>query len=117
MVTHVVLELTGRPWRPPLGPIALHSCDRPVCVAPWHLSWGTSARNNAEMVARGRQRNARGMQHPRAKLTAGQVQEARQLYAAGEVSRRDLARRFGVAASTMHYVLTGKTWADNRQEQ
>lgn len=33
---------------------ALHSCDRPVCCAPWHLRWGTAAENMADMKERKR---------------------------------------------------------------
>lgn len=54
--THVVLERSGRPRPPAPGDYALHSCDRPICVAPWHLRWGTAAQNSADMVRRGRKR-------------------------------------------------------------
>lgn len=35
--------------------LALHSCDRPRCVNPAHLRWGTVQDNSDDMVARGRQ--------------------------------------------------------------
>lgn len=38
-VGHLTLELSGQSR--PTGQIMLHSCDRPVCAAPWHLRWGT----------------------------------------------------------------------------
>jgi hypothetical protein len=50
---HVVLELSGRP-RPDAASMQLHSCDRPACVAPWHLRWGTAAENVADCIARDR---------------------------------------------------------------
>lgn len=50
---HVVLELTGQP-RPSAKSMQLHSCDRPSCVAPWHLRWGTAAENVADCIARDR---------------------------------------------------------------
>lgn len=36
---------------------ALHSCDRPVCCAPWHLRWGTAKENVEDMTERGRGRH------------------------------------------------------------
>lgn len=51
-VTHLVLEASGRPR--PEGQLALHSCDRPRCVSPQHLRWGTQSENLAEMYSRHR---------------------------------------------------------------
>lgn len=48
----VVLFLATGVW----GEAALHSCDRPVCVAPGHLRWGSRADNYRDMVGRGRSR-------------------------------------------------------------
>lgn len=36
------------------GMVARHTCDRPICVAPWHLLWGTQAENTQDAVSRGR---------------------------------------------------------------
>lgn len=55
-VTHVVLELDGRPRVDGLH--ALHSCDRPVCINPAHLRWGTNAENQREKGDKGRTRSA-----------------------------------------------------------
>lgn len=38
---------------------ALHSCDRPICAAPWHLRWGSKADNAGDMSERGRVRRPR----------------------------------------------------------
>lgn len=50
-VSHVALELAGRPLSPGLE--ALHSCDNPPCANPAHLSEGTHAINIAERDANG----------------------------------------------------------------
>lgn len=54
-------------------------------------------------------RKARGEEHGRAKLTAGQVRAIRSEHAAG-TSRRELAVRFGVSKSSVDRVLTGRLW-------
>lgn len=51
-VSRIVLLLDGRPWHPPLGPYALHSCDNPPCVNPHHLRWGTAQANAIDRYAR-----------------------------------------------------------------
>ncbi len=73
--THRALRLL---WALDRGPVPdglqmLHSCDRPSCVNPEHISVGTNKENRADCVAKGRQatgesvtrnRNtARGTQH------------------------------------------------------
>jgi len=35
-------------------PNALHSCDTKLCINKRHLSWGSHAKNMADMVSRGR---------------------------------------------------------------
>ena len=40
------------------GLLALHSCDHPICCAPWHLRWGTNRENAADAFRRGRRNNA-----------------------------------------------------------
>ena len=51
----------GRPQ--PRGTEPCHSCDRPPCVNPEHLHWGTHKRNMEEMAAR---RRSGPTQHPEA---------------------------------------------------
>ena len=45
------------------APCVLHCCDNPPCVNPNHLSPGTQADNNHDMLVKGRQ--ARGLKHGR----------------------------------------------------
>lgn len=51
-VARWVLEASGQPAPPGTEPC--HSCDRPPCVAPHHLHWGTHRENMQEMGRRGR---------------------------------------------------------------
>lgn len=101
-VGHVVLELSGRPR--PLGAHQLHSCDRPICAAPWHLRWGTNAENRAESVLKGR--TARGERNPNAKLTEEAVREIR----ASGATLSVLSEKFGVGVPTVQKARVGETW-------
>ena len=51
----------------------------------------------------------RGVNHPRAKLTEGQVLEIRKRYKALH-SQRELAEAFGVSQTTIAEVTQRKTW-------
>ena len=52
LVTHISLEISGRPR--PVGLHALHSCHNPPCCNEKHLRWGTDAENAADRKASGR---------------------------------------------------------------
>jgi hypothetical protein len=51
-VAYWVLTAAGQPQPPGAEPC--HSCDRPPCVAPHHLRWGSHQENMQEMGRRGR---------------------------------------------------------------
>lgn len=74
-----------------------HRCDNPECCNPAHLFLGDAAANNADRTSKGRTRAPSGERHGRAKLTTQQVEEIRSSPEKGVA----LARRFGVAASTI----------------
>lgn len=98
----------------PDGLNVLHRCDNPPCCNPDHLFLGTLADNNADMLAKGRygvlpEHLPRGERHALAKLTEDRVREARGLNAAG-IPKKHLAKRYGVAESTMDAAIRGKTW-------
>lgn len=94
-------------WEIHNGPIVgdlcvLHRCDNPSCVRPEHLFLGTNQDNNADKVAKGRQRGPE-------KLTAEQVAEIRAMRAAGWLGK-DIAEHFGVVPSTIVHIAKGRTW-------
>jgi hypothetical protein len=82
----------------------LHSCDRPDCQNPAHLSAGTNAENMADRNAKARQ--ARGERNCRAKLTAKDVHAIRQSHE----SNAALARRFGVSHSSIARIRKFQAW-------
>lgn len=96
------------------GECALHRCDNPRCFNPDHLWIGTIADNNADMVAKGRNRNGAypspGESNPRAKLSERQVMQVRALIAAGK-NNCEIGRQFGVHHSTISLIRHGKRWA------
>ncbi len=99
----------------PAGLCVLHDCDNPPCVNPVHLFLGTQADNSADMVAKGRQGERpgpglRGSDHPRAKLIESEVLEIRRLYVIGDVTRQQLADRYGVRSCAISALLRRKTW-------
>ncbi len=80
--------------------VVAHHCDRPRCVAPWHLFLATPKLNSEDAATKGRLSK---------KLVAGQVIEMRALHAAGW-STSTLAEKFGVHVSTVYRIVTGQAW-------
>jgi HNH endonuclease len=88
----------------PPGQKVLHRCDNPCCVNPDHMMVGTTADNNADCKAKGR--NARGERHGSNKLSTEQVLAIRE--ATG--TQRDIAARFNIHYVTVHQIKSGKRW-------
>lgn len=106
-------------WMLTHGPIpdglnVLHRCDTPSCVNPDHLFIGTQRDNLQDMDSKGRRgiHHPAGEKNPKAKLTSQDVQEIRQTYRrySREFGSTALARKYGVAHSTIWLVLNGRTW-------
>jgi len=89
----------------PTGKLLMHHCDTPACVNPAHMSIATQLENNRDAFAKGRRRAA-GEHNIKAKLTAA---DASAIRASGE--RADVAAaRYGVNATTIYSIRSGKTW-------
>jgi len=77
------------------------------------------SRTHPERVARGDRHGSvthpesrpRGEQNNQAKLTEATVREIRSTYAAGGVTQKELAERFGVSRESVWNILNGKTWS------
>ena len=94
----------------PKGLYVCHRCDVPSCVNIEHLFLGTPTDNMQDSKLKGRHASKRGEKNGRAKLTAEQVQWARQQYASGDFSTRALGKILGIANATISDILTRKRW-------
>ena len=88
----------------PPGMVIRHLCGNPSCVNPAHLRAGTLQENARDMVAAGVQ----GAQ----KLRPADAAAIRRRYARGGISRRELARRYGVHPVTIEEVIAHATFYD-----
>jgi hypothetical protein len=106
-VTHIVLELDGRPLEAG-DEQALHHCDNPPCCNPAHLFVGTNAVNHADKAHKGR--SPAGARNGRAKLTEAAVLDIRRRIADGGTPLAALARTYGVSSTAIYDVLRGDSW-------
>lgn len=90
----------------PPGLVVCHKCDNPKCVNPDHLFVGTFKDNFDDMVAKGRQRLARGTRIASAKLDNQKVRQIRK----SSLTVRELSEKYGVDTTTIRHVLKGDTW-------
>jgi hypothetical protein len=88
----------------------LHKCDNRPCIRPEHLFLGTHADNTADMMRKGRHRQAplRGADHPMSKLTWEQVREIR----ASSEKNADIARRLGIVPEHISRIRGGHVWRE-----
>ena len=90
----------------PEGDVVRHSCDNPACCNPRHLATGSHKDNTRDMVMR--RRSAMGEKNGRTKLTEADV-----LYIRCNpegLSGKALAKKFGLASSTISYIRAGRSW-------
>jgi HNH endonuclease len=102
-------------WELLRGPIpdgldVLHKCDVRSCINPDHLFIGTHQDNMRDMVSKKRFPYRHGEKHINAAFTGSQVSYIRARYSPGRGA--ELAREFGVSRSTIHGVVTGKTYKE-----
>ncbi len=90
---------------------ALHHCDNPICVNPFHLFSGTNDENRADMVQK--RRHVFGERHHKAKLSAADVLTIRSAYRPKQYGGGShcLAKRFKVSPNTIRAILNRKTWS------
>lgn len=86
-----------------------HTCDNPACVNPNHLFLGTPKDNNDDKYNKGREVDPpilNGEDHGNHKLTQKEVLE---IYDS-TLDMKSLALLYRVTTTTIHRILTGKTW-------
>ena len=90
----------------------MHSCDRPCCVQPAHLSLGTRGLNNQDRSRKGRSTRIWGAQHASAKLTEQDVVAIRNTYVPNCRTNGGaaLGRRYGVTQAHVSLIITRQTW-------
>jgi hypothetical protein len=103
-----VMITTGKPI--PTGMIILHSCDRPACVNPRHLSIGTDAENMADKLSKNRQARLRGESAGLHKLTDALVKQLLWDRMDG-MSFHGLSRKYLLDKKTVTMICTGASWA------
>jgi len=93
--------------RCPRGQGALHRCDNPPCVNPNHIYYGTQKQNSADMVERSR--HPVGERRPNSRMTADQVVNIRERFAAGETFTQ-LKKEFGISSGRLSNIVNGHAW-------
>lgn len=84
--------------------LVMHICDNPSCINPLHLKLGSHQEN---MVDRNnKQRQARGENNGRSKLTEGQVKEILR----SNLPKRRLAKMYGVVPAVIRKIKNGVLW-------
>jgi len=87
--------------------LACHKCDNTICVNPDHLFWGTHQDNVDDKMKKGRHNTGRGMAHTNARLTDENILMIRH----SDKTSEQLAKEYGVAASNINAIRSGKRWA------
>lgn len=97
-----------------------HSCDNKSCVNPDHLFLGTANDNMQDKVKKNRQargsqitknrRTACGEKNGQSKLNRKKVEEIRKAYKSGEISQRQLAKRYKVSHILIGKVVRRELW-------
>lgn len=91
----------------PEARILRHGCNNPPCCNPRHLTPGAHAQNQFDAVECRRRPPSLSGKHPRSKISAEDAAAIRPSSLPGTV----LARQFGVAKSTIHFVRYGPSLA------
>jgi len=88
--------------------LVLHKCDNRKCCNPKHFFIGSQADNTKDAVAKNRL--AKGERGGAAKLTNEQADQIRKEYAQGNRFQKDIAKDYGVSATTISWVTMGKCY-------
>lgn len=73
-----------------------------------NLKWGTPKENSEDSVKHGH--TSRGSHRPSSKLTEEKVREIRSLVEAGDISKKAIARKFGISDGTVRDIMSRRLW-------
>lgn len=90
------------------GAEVCHNDGDKLNVHPTNLRWDTHKANLQDAVRHGA--SPRGAKNGKAKTTADDVKQIRELYGAGTY-QRDIAGIFGISQSAVSMIITGANWA------
>lgn len=82
-----------------------HTCDVKMCVNPNHLFLGSNRDNQKDKVNKNRQ--ARGSNHGRFKLTTSVIEQILDEYACTDISQTDLAKKHGLSQTHVSRYING----------
>lgn len=96
---------------------AIQTCGNPLCIEPAHLKSVTRTilqRRTAKETRYGQNeiRRQKLSKARRERGTALDMEKAREMRASG-MSTRQAAKHYGIAQSTAHDVISGKTWREH----
>jgi DNA-binding XRE family transcriptional regulator len=106
-VSHLVAD-AFLPAKCPTDTVVRHLNDNKLDNRVANLARGTQKDNVADSMRNGT--FVRGILHGQAKLTDDIVREIRRLYATGNFTQVELARRFGVSQRTINDVVRQQLW-------
>lgn len=107
--THRIAWAIANNAVPPKGAHVMHSCDRPACVNPLHLSIGTAKDNQRDCLSKGRRNPLRGSRHPSSRYTEDQIIQAAALFAAGNTYAQ-VSATVGINRGALMKTLQGHRW-------
>lgn len=91
------------------GLLVCHKCDNPPCVNIDHLFLGTNSDNMQDSISKNRFKRAEGERCHTAKLKNEDIGVILKLRDGGMTIEK-IAGLYSVANSTIHTIITGKTW-------
>ncbi len=92
----------------PTGMFVCHRCDNPACCNPAHLFIGTQKENIQD--AKEKKRIPYGEAHHGTNLTDEDIRAIRNFAYGSELTRQQIADRFGIVRSTVNDIISGRTW-------
>lgn len=97
----------------PEGMVVMHSCDRPLCINPCHLSAGYQIDNIKDMKSKNRGHHNKGEGNGHSSLSAADAAEIRDSYQrySRKFGSTALAKKYGVSDQAILDVISGKTWS------